>query len=195
MILNGPDSTKFCPDCRQEQPVSVFTKNARSRDGLAFYCASCARARVFASRRRRLGPPRSRAGQGPREVLEGQKWCQECSEVRSLDAFPRNRSQKLGVGSSCQPCHNKIVRASKELHGGARNYHLRRRYGITAEHFDLNCNGALGQFRDRTDLMLRAIADLGNDDAIGASDLPALHFGVHIGDFTDPRPEDELRVA
>jgi Recombination endonuclease VII len=82
-----------------------------------------------------------------------------------------------------------------ESNGGARNYHLRRRYGITAEHFDqmfaeqgglckicreapaahvdhdhvtdrvrgllcFNGNGALGQFRDRTDLMLRAVAYL-----------------------------------
>jgi hypothetical protein len=112
-----------------------------------------------------------------------------------LSDFPRNRSQRSCYTSYCKPCHNRITRENKEKHGGARNYHLRRRYGITAAQFDamfaeqgglcaicraapgvqvdhdhltnhvrgllcFNCNGALGQFRDRTDLMERAIAYL-----------------------------------
>jgi hypothetical protein len=43
---------------------------------------------------------------------------------------------KSGYGSYCKPGHNRITRADKELHGGARNYHLRRRDGSTAEHVD-----------------------------------------------------------
>ena len=113
-----------------------------------------------------------------------------------------------------------------EKHGRTRNYHLRRRYGITAEHFDqmfaeqgglcaicreapaehvdhnhrsgrvrgllcFNCNGALGQFRDRGDLMVRAFAYLGRDPRSAVADMPEFQFGVFHGDSTSPRPDDE----
>lgn len=133
--------------------------------------------------------------------------------------FPRNRRARNGFGSYCKPCHNQITRRNRDKKGGARNYHLRRRYGITAEHFDrmlaeqgggppadegvagggvcaicteapaehvdhdhetgrvrgllcFNCNGALGQFRDRTDLMLQAVAYLRRGDWQSAHELP-----------------------
>jgi hypothetical protein len=137
------------------------------------------------------------------------KWCPECFENKPFGEFPRNKSARSGLGVYCKPCHNKITRANKEKHGGARNYHLRRRYGITAEHYDrmlaeqngvcaicceapavhvdhdhvtkrirgllcFNCNGALGQFRDRTELMLRAVAYLRPADFAGLTDNPAV---------------------
>lgn len=47
MILNGEsEQRKHCPDCRQDLPPARFTQNARSRDGLAFYCAVWARADI-----------------------------------------------------------------------------------------------------------------------------------------------------
>jgi Recombination endonuclease VII len=52
-----------------------------------------------------------------------------------------------------------------------------------------NCNGALGQFRDRTDLMLRAVAYLGHGDAETAADLPTFHFGVFVGELAEPGPQ------
>jgi len=126
----------------------------------------------------------------------------------------------------CKPCHNKITRACVEANGGSRNYHLRRRYGITAEHADamlaeqnglcaicreapaehvdhdhvtgrvrgllcFNCNGALGQFRDRRDLMLRAIAYLDRDGATAMGDLPQFGFGLYLGPTDTGRPADE----
>jgi hypothetical protein len=62
-----------------------------------------------------------------------------------------------------------------------------------------NCNGALGQFRDRTDLMLRAVAYLDRNagDTAWADliDLPGVRVGFVAGDLTDPRPDDEPRSA
>jgi len=58
-----------------------------------------------------------------------------------------------------------------------------------------NCNGALGQFRDRDDLMLRAIAYLGRDIKTPMSELPDFRFGIFVGDVSDPRPPDEPRAA
>src|SRR3954451_19277945 len=115
--------TKHCPDCRQDQPLSNFTKNKRFRDGLAFYCTPCRRSREEVSRRKRLGPRKNRIA--PPGVPAGMKWCPECEVIQPLDAFPRNRSQRSGMGTYCRPCHNKITQTDKERHGGARNYHLR----------------------------------------------------------------------
>jgi hypothetical protein len=36
--------TKYCPDCGEERPIDVFTRDKRRRDGLAFYCRDHARA-------------------------------------------------------------------------------------------------------------------------------------------------------
>lgn len=223
--------TKFCPDCKNVLPLASFTRNRRNRDGYSFYCAPCSRARVVASRRSRLGSPKTRNGQGPKDVPFGSKWCPECGAVKPLAQFPRNRSQSSGYGSYCKPCHNAIGRANREAHGGPRNYHLRRRYGITAEHADallaeqgglcaicreapaahvdhdhatgrvrgllcFNCNGALGQFRDRPDLMLRAYAYLTASGHTPLVPLPDWTPSVAVGfDPTDPRPEDDPRVA
>lgn len=214
MILNGGGPpTKFCPDCRQELPLNAFTRNKRAKDGLSFYCAPCGRARVIESRRRRLGPPRTRNGQGPRELPLGKKWCPECDQVKTLAEFARNKSAPSGLGAYCKPCHNRIGRESRERNGGARNYHLRRRYGITVEHYDrmfadqngvcaickeaaaehvdhdhktgrvrgllcFNCNGALGQFRDRPDLMLNAVEYLGS--AVPVIELYPVRPGVVV---------------
>jgi len=111
------------------------------------------------------------------------------------------------------------------MHGGSRNYHLRRRYGITVEDYDrmfaeqggvcaicreakaehvdhchrtrrvrgllcFNCNGALGQFRDRPDLMVRAVAYLAHHDGT-LPRLPGLRFGLAIGGDDEVRPADE----
>ena len=160
----------------------------------------------------------------------GHKWCPECGEVKPTGEFPHNRSQRNGIGTYCKPCHNRIVEANRDKHGGSRNYHLRRRYGITAEHFDrmfdeqgglcaicreapaehvdhdhatnrvrgllcFNCNGALGQFRDRRDLMLAAISYLEADGFVPMADRPVFEFALFHGDSTSPRPDDEPRIA
>lgn len=218
---------KRCPDCRRDLSLSDFTKNRRSRDGLAFYCRTCASERAAASRRRRSGPPRRRDAARPKDLPDGSKWCPECNEVKPLGDFPRNRSQRTGYGTYCKPCHNRITRANRDAHGGARNYHLRRRYGIAVEHYDamfeeqqglcaicrdapaahvdhdhatgrvrgllcFNCNGALGQFRDRADLMMLAVHYLER----GAEATYTRPPGVVVGfapEYEDPRPPGEPR--
>ena len=218
---------KYCRDCRQVLPTSEFTRNRRNRDGLSFYCRACGNARQAVSRRRRFGPPRNACGQGPADIPDGSKWCSACGAVKPLAEFPRNRSQRSGYGSYCKPCHNEIGRANREKnHGGNRNYHLRRRYGISAddadrmlaeqdglcaicreapaEHVDhdhktgrvrgllcFNCNGALGQFRDRRDLMLAAISYLDADGFVPIGERPAFGFSLFHGDSRSPRPDDE----
>lgn len=230
MILDDAEPTKYCPDCCLDRPVSEFTKDTRRKDGLAFYCRSCRVLRDEASRRKRLGPRQHRMR--PRDLLvpDGHKWCPDCDGVKLLSEFPTNRAARSGYMTYCKLCHNVRNRASKEAHGGVRNYHLRRRYGITVEHFDrmfaeqdnlcaicreapaahvdhdhdtkrvrgllcFNCNGALGQFRDRRDLMLAAIVYLDANGFTPLADRPVFGFSLFHGDDTSPRPDDEPRIA
>jgi hypothetical protein len=65
--------------------------------------------------------------------------------VKPLDEFVRNASQPSGFAGYCKPCHNARGKASAEKVGGSRTYHLKRRYGITADDADalLEAQGGL----------------------------------------------------
>ena len=127
--------TKFCRDCGTERPIAEFTRNRNSRDGFAFYCRAHARKRHEVSRDRRKGTPKRRYPRGL-VIPDGHKWCPECNRVLPLGEFGNNAASKTGRTSYCKPCHNAAGRKAKELAGGERSYHLRRRYGITAHEAD-----------------------------------------------------------
>jgi hypothetical protein len=68
---------------------------------------------------------------------EGQKWCPKCESFQLIENFPRNRANSDGLGGYCKPCHNAKGKETYErLYGSTREYHLRRRYGITGADFD-----------------------------------------------------------
>jgi hypothetical protein len=127
---------KFCRDCGTDRALSEFTRNRNSKDGYAFYCRDHARKRHQISRDRRTGGPRNRH---PRGLLvpNGSKWCPDCGAIKPLADFPRTRAAKSGRYTYCKVCHNARGRATLDAAGGARTYHLRRRYGITAEDADV----------------------------------------------------------
>jgi hypothetical protein len=126
---------KFCKDCGELRPASEFTRDRARKDGLSFYCRTHARRRLLASKDARKGPPKSRH---PREVIvpEGHKWCPDCGVVKLVDEFVRNAGMPSGRAPYCKPCHNVRGKASKDKVGGSRTYHLKRRYGITAQDAD-----------------------------------------------------------
>ena len=126
---------KFCRDCGENRPVTEFTRNRNSKDGLAFYCAVHARRRHISSRDERNGPPRSRHPRD-RGVPPGYKWCPDCDTVKPWSNFGRNAASKSDRTTYCKACHNARGRAAKEKVGGERTYHLKRRYGITAAEAD-----------------------------------------------------------
>ncbi|MGY2003734.1 endonuclease VII domain-containing protein [Blastococcus sp. SYSU DS1024] len=68
---------------------------------------------------------------------EGSRWCPDCGSVKPLDDFVRNAGQPSGRAPYCKPCHNERGKRSKEKLEGSRTYHLKRRYGITAERADV----------------------------------------------------------
>ena len=128
-------AVEHCPDCGEERPVELFTRDKRRRDGLAFYCRDHARQRLRESEHRRVGPPTRRYPIG-RDVPAGFKWCPDCDAVKPLTDFPRTRANASRTHTYCKPCHNVRGKASKDKVGGSRTYHLKRRYGITAEEAD-----------------------------------------------------------
>jgi hypothetical protein len=72
-----------------------------------------------------------------RVVPLGHRWCPDCKTVLPLSNFPMNRAGRGGFGRYCKPCHN--VRGRENViknHGSTRDYHLKRRYGITSADFD-----------------------------------------------------------
>jgi Recombination endonuclease VII len=129
----GPE--KYCPDCDLSRPTADFTRDRRCKDGLAFYCRDHSRQRLRESKARRKGPPKHRHALD-RDVPAGHKWCPDCDEVKPLEDFPTTRASRSGRHTYCKPCHNARGRASLERVGGSRTYHLKRRYGITAEEAD-----------------------------------------------------------
>jgi hypothetical protein len=65
------------------------------------------------------------------------KWCPSCQARRPLADVGSDRSNTDGLTAYCKPCHNARGKADKErLYGGTREYHLRRRYGITGAQVD-----------------------------------------------------------
>jgi hypothetical protein len=130
--------TKFCKDCLEHRPVSEFSRNARSRDGLAFYCRKHLAERSARSREARRTKPR--VYRRPPEGLvipEGHKWCADCDGVLPLSVFVRTIRTASGYHAYCKPCHNKRGKVSRDKFGGSRDYHLSKRYGISADEADL----------------------------------------------------------
>jgi hypothetical protein len=128
---------KFCRDCRDYRPIDAFSKNARSRDGLAFYCREHLAERSLRSREARRASPRVRRRPLDGTVVpDGHKWCGDCDKVLPLDEFVRTVASASGYSAYCKPCHNTRSRLSREKAGGSRTYHLTRRYGITAAEAD-----------------------------------------------------------
>jgi hypothetical protein len=129
--------TTFCRDCLEGRPVSEFSKNARSRDGLAFYCRKHLAERAARSREARRTTPRVyRRPPGGLVIPEGHKWCADCDGVLPLSEFVRTVRTASGHHAVCKPCHNKRGKVSREKVGGSRGHHLSKRYGITAEEAD-----------------------------------------------------------
>lgn len=55
-----------------------------------------------------------------------------CDEVLAVEEFVRNKTESSGCRNYCKTCHDTIGRNTKERLYGARRYHLKRRYGLTA---------------------------------------------------------------
>jgi hypothetical protein len=198
--------TKRCPDCDRVLDQSAFGTNKAARDGLSHYCRKCTRARntAYYARRRQAAGKRYE----PRVLHpEGHKRCAECREVKRVDEFHRAKSQAGGYSPYCKPCRARRESDARFL----REYGLSREAlreliesqgGVCAvcrerpaEHVDhdhvfgqvrgvlcFSCNAALGQFRDRVDLLQAAIDYLETTTWQRSLEAPGVYR------LTSPRP-------
>jgi hypothetical protein len=178
---NQPIQQKRCPDCGEVKPNSAYRRNKSTPDGLSFYCKDCFRQRDSAGYRKRM----AERGRKVRERVSappGHKWCPGCESIKPFGDWGRNRASKDGYNSYCKACHNKRsareylkrvygltpddVKTMIEAQAGLCCVCLR----APAEHVDhdhatgkvrgvlcFNCNVAIGQFRDDSWLLRRAI--------------------------------------
>src|SRR4051812_21679326 len=127
-VSNQSDELKRCPRCGQSKPLDGFHRSSAAKDGRQGHCKACNRDYL-----------RDRAAQRPRKTRvrvaapAGCKWCADCSSIKPLDEFPRNRNTSDGRAQYCKPCHNaRSLESRTRLHGSTRHYHLKRRYGLGA---------------------------------------------------------------
>jgi len=134
---NRPDTErKWCRDCRELKNLDAFPRAPRNADGRGTYCKLCYSIRYRAYRERKAAA-QGRVIRDRRKVPNGMRYCPTCEQVKPLEDFPRNRSAPSGRGGYCKPCHNAIGKATKDrLYGSTRDYHLRRRYGLTSADVD-----------------------------------------------------------
>jgi hypothetical protein len=131
------DGRRRCRDCGEWKSLDLFCASSKRPTGRGSYCKDCFNQRSKASYAKRTREKFGREVQVNRVVPEGQRFCPDCGETKLLEDFPRNRNDTGGHGRYCKPCHNAQGKESKQrLHGGSREYHLRRRYGIGQAEFD-----------------------------------------------------------
>jgi len=127
---------KHCPDCGELKDLDAFPRTPRRRDGRGTYCKVCFSMRYRLYRRRKAARE-GRVVREQRDLPPGMRYCPRCEKIKAREDFPRNRSSRNGLGGYCKPCHNEKSKAACEkAHGSTRDYHLRRRYGITSADVD-----------------------------------------------------------
>lgn len=127
---------KRCRDCGKVKPATEFWRRKQSPDGLALYCRECFGLRNAASYRGGLAVAGKKARPYRRysAVPAGTQYCANCGQTKPLSEFGRNSAKKSGRANYCKPCHNKVMAENKQKnHGSTRSYHLKRRYGLTAD--------------------------------------------------------------
>jgi hypothetical protein len=126
---------KWCPECERFKPVVEFFTDRRAPDGKTSYCKPCMTRRNAESKARRARGERIERRR-PRRTLHHlavEKRCPACGETKQIAEFAINRSHGHDVGNYCLPCHNRIVRENVVAnHGSPRDFHLKRRYGLTS---------------------------------------------------------------
>jgi hypothetical protein len=134
--------SKTCTRCNDTKSLALFPFNNKMRDGRNSQCRRCNNelTRIAYYRRRgedapalcnRTPRPKGRVERDDAGVLVARE-CMDCGTMTPTALMAKNKGTRDGVSSYCRACLSKRSEASRQkLHGGSREYHLRRRYGIT----------------------------------------------------------------
>ncbi|MEV5146276.1 endonuclease VII domain-containing protein [Streptomyces sp. NPDC052727] len=178
--MAGEADAKRCRKCKRSLPLVAFARDRNRRDGLQVDCRECVAEYGAAHYRRR----REALGKPVREKVDvpaGHKLCRTCGEIKPHSEWHRNATASDGLSTRCKACR---AAQGRELHL-KRQYGLteaERDELVTAQggvcciclsappaHVDhchetgrvrgvlcFSCNAALGQFKDRPDVIRRA---------------------------------------
>ena len=163
-----PTGHQWCPACGEVKIIAEFPRNRAQRNGIGTYCKPCHNRIVDANRVRNQGSNRNYRLKRRYGITEAD--------------FDRMFEEQGGLCAICREAPAEHV---------DHDHATERVRGLLC----FNCNGALGQFRDRRDLMLAAIAYLDADGFAPLADRPAFGFSLFHGDSTSPRPDDGPRIA
>lgn len=122
---------KVCPDCQELKPVEEFPRTRATSSGLHPYCKPCHTLRC--ARQRKMS--------GPGDYHRKYRYGLEPDEYQAM------LEEQYGLCAICQKKPAEHVDHDHES-GAVR--------GLLC----FNCNGGLGQFRDRVDILKKAIAYL-----------------------------------
>jgi hypothetical protein len=149
------DAMKFCPDCETLKPREDFPRSKNKKDGLGGYCKSCHNLRTKATVERLYG--------SARHFHLKRRYGISAAEV---DAMIRAQ------GGLCLVCRERPAEHVDHDHltGAVR--------GVLC----FSCNGGLGQFRDRVDIMTKAITYLERTTWQKTLERPGVYR------LTSPRP-------
>jgi hypothetical protein len=175
----GSSTVKVCRTCHEEKPASLFPGNKREKDGIDIYCRSCVSRRNRDLRKKNMLR---------KDVLVPQtKTCPKCMTQKSGTDFHKNRRENDGLEPHCKTCflarkRRSAYGVSKEWvadtlatqNGGCAVCKTQTPMGRGGFHVDHNhetgevrgllchkCNMALGLFKDRAEILLKAISFLG----------------------------------
>ncbi|GAB2912991.1 endonuclease VII domain-containing protein [Streptomyces heilongjiangensis] len=171
---------KQCSGCKRKLPVIAFAKDRNRGDGLQVRCRECVAeysAAHYRRRREAMGKPvREKA-----DVPAGHKLCRVCGENKPHSEWHRNASASDGLSTRCKACRAVQGRQGhlKRQYGiteAERDEPIASQGGVCClcsaalpVHVDhchetgrvrgvlcFSCHAALGQFKDRPDVMRRA---------------------------------------
>lgn len=165
---NVPDGAKWCPECDRVKPETDFSRAPGQANGRVAYCMPCFNAIKEANRKKNHGSTRNYHLRHRYGI--------------TVDDFDHMFAEQDGVCAIC--------RAAPAAHVD-HDHDTGRVRGLLC----FNCNGALGQFRDRTELMLRAVAYLHRGSAARFVDVPATGIGWYVGPESDRPPGESFPAA
>ncbi|WP_432191842.1 endonuclease VII domain-containing protein [Streptomyces sp. bgisy027] len=182
MRVTGDPNAKQCTGCKRDLSPEAFARDKNRRDGLQVRCRECVAEYSAAHYRRR----RETMGKSVREKVDvpaGHKICRTCGEVKPHSEWHRNATASEGLSTRCKACraiqgrqdHLKrqygITEAERDALAASQGGVCCICLAAVPEHVDhchetgrvrgvlcFSCNAALGQFKDRPDVIRRAAA-------------------------------------
>ncbi|MGV9425513.1 endonuclease VII domain-containing protein [Streptomyces sp. NPDC003656] len=170
------EGVKRCPRCAELKPRAAFARNKAMRDGLQAYCRECSAAYHQARQVAKGRNVRPRV-----DVPNGHKYCRTCGQIKPHSEWHRNATASDGLSTRCKSC--RVVQGRqghlKRQYGiteAERDELIASQGGVCCiclsappAHVDhchetgrvrgvlcFSCNAALGQFKDRPDVIRRA---------------------------------------